>query len=106
MCVYTITYIQSDTKTAQYVLKMMINQHQFYRTELEETPGLSWLTSGEADGWVTTHQAVLVEIIDYSVNKTVCNSLIRAGLYNFSRLDMYQVHGVHSVARQRYLPHP
>ncbi len=50
MCVYTITYIQSDTKTAQYVLKMMINQHQFYRTELEETPGLSWLTSGEADG--------------------------------------------------------
>ena len=41
---------QPDNNTAQYVLKMMISQHKFYRTELEDTPGLSWLASG-VEGW-------------------------------------------------------
>ena len=38
--------VQPDNNTAQYVLKMMISQHKFYRAELEDTPGLSWLASG------------------------------------------------------------
>ena len=36
--------LQPDNTTAQYVLRMMISQHKFYRSELETTPGLTWLT--------------------------------------------------------------
>ena len=47
-CILYLTYlhVQPDNNTAQYVLKMMISQHKFYRAELEDTPGLSWLASG------------------------------------------------------------
>lgn len=38
---------QPDHNTAQYVLRMMINQHEFYRSELEGTPGISWLSGAE-----------------------------------------------------------
>ena len=37
---------QPDNSTAQYVLRMMIGQHKFYRSELEGTPGISWMKDG------------------------------------------------------------
>ena len=39
---------QPDNSTAQYVLRMMISQHKFYVSELEDTPGLSWMRDGSA----------------------------------------------------------
>ena len=37
---------QPDNSTAQYVLRMMISQHKFYVSELEGTPGITWMKNG------------------------------------------------------------
>jgi protein tyrosine phosphatase len=42
----TIYFKMPDNSTAQYVLRMMINQHKFYVSELEGTPGISWMRDG------------------------------------------------------------
>ena len=48
MHIHTLyVYAQTDHHTAQYVLRMMINQHKFYQSEVEAMPGFSWQTTGE-----------------------------------------------------------
>ena len=42
-CLVIIYLLQPDNSTAQYVLRMMISQHKFYRSELEGTPGITWM---------------------------------------------------------------
>ena len=41
-----VVFLQPDNSIAQYVLRMMINQHKFYVSELEGTPGISWMKDG------------------------------------------------------------